>query len=349
MGPAWRHLGGLDINVGAFSSGADLPRLPSGSAGGSLIPPLTGYANRTYLDGFVFIDDSTENPNSFLPGTTGYWGYSSDSQVRDGALQYQSGGYSKTSASQSIRRFPEENLDEFEVPALHLQFDLLRPAAPNLKLGASVGFLVSSGDSELSATTFRASQRLDRSVVSVADIYDLQGVIPPLAPYSGSFSHPGTAPLIDNIPSRRIISQQSTTSQETHFFNEVDVQVDLDIYTLSIGPMLEWDCGPLSLNASAGLALNLASWRISHREQLFQATASGRRSINQWDSSSTGTDLLPGFYSQVSASFAISRPWAVSFFGRYDWNASLEERVGPSSLSVDLSGFTLGGALTFSF
>ena len=47
--------------------------------------------------------------------------------------------------------------------------------------------------------------------------------------------------------------------------------------------------------------------------------------------------------------WTITENWLFSAFGRYDWSDSLSGSVGSSSFSVDLSGYTLGGAFTFAF
>ena len=88
-GPAYRHFGGVDFDTGFYSTAAMFPVLvPQLSAGraDSLealgLGSTSAFADRTYGDGFVFMDDNTSAPNSFLPGTTASWGYQNDSQVQ---------------------------------------------------------------------------------------------------------------------------------------------------------------------------------------------------------------------------------------------------------------------------
>ena len=98
--PSYRSLGGVDFRSDFYSSPAFLPRLPpsilvrhSEGIRGSGVGPVDSFVDRRYRDGFGFIDGNTTNPESFLPGTTAYWGHVSDflSSGRKSALLRGSG------------------------------------------------------------------------------------------------------------------------------------------------------------------------------------------------------------------------------------------------------------------
>lgn len=355
-GGAYRHFGGVDFQTGSLSAAGLLPvlrpRLTGGrgdSAASLGIGPTTGFADRMYRDGFVFMDDDTSSADSFLPGTTAYWGYQSATQVQDGRLNYHGGEYATSASRDDQTSLPGDWSDDLDGFAPVVEIEALLPLSPHFSLGGTFGFMFSSIDTTHSATTFRASQQLVETAFSVTDHYDLQGVVPPAAPYAGTFTHPGTAPLIDNIPSRRSFTSAGAASQSATFFNTVEETFDLDLSALSLGPTLKWDYGRLFFAGRCGLALNVASWEAGAVERLYRDSAGRRTQIRRWDHESSGTKVLPGLFLQAAAGFQINQSWSVSLFGRRDWSETLRGTVGPSSFSADLSGYTIGGAIVKTF
>jgi hypothetical protein len=352
-GAAYRHFGGVDFQSGSLSSAALLPalrpRLGGGLGNRSTIGSATDFADRTYQDGFVFKDDDTTRLDSFLPGTTAYWGYQSASQVQGGSLHYRGGTTRSSQQQESEASFAEDWSGDLDGFAPVLELEALRLLTPHLSLGGTFGFMFTSLDAAHSATTFRASRQLTESALSVTDSYDLQGVIPPAAPYAGTFTHPGTAPLIDNIPSRRTQQEVGADSQSATFFNTVDETFGLDLSTLSLGPTLQWEQGRLSFTGRLGLALNIARWKAGAVERLYQDSGGTRTQLRRWDHHSSGTDVLPGFFLQAAAAYQFHPAWSISVFGRRDWSETLRGTVGPSSFSADLSGYTVGAVIVKTF
>ena len=356
IGAAYRNLGNIDFDSGAYSTPGLLPTLqpalgPGGASNisGLGVGALGSFANRTYLDGYVFIDGATADPSSFLPGTTAYWGYQSDSQVRDGSLYFSGGKYS-TSSSQSVTSSTPSDWSsgiDGASPVLELEGRLRLD--DHWSVGGAVSFLYISADSSHSATSFRASQSLSESVFTVNDRYDLQGVIPPLAPYAGTLISPGTAPLIDNIPTERIITQTEGAIQTADFFNQVSESLKIHLYTLSLGPTVHYAADKFSFTGGAGLVVNVADWKSSFDEKLNQTVGGSTKELKTWRDRSGKQEILPGLYLQGSAGYQFTDHWQFSVFGRYDWSESLEGNVGPSSFSADLSGYTLGASVTFTF
>ncbi|HWB02506.1 MAG TPA: hypothetical protein VG796_05730 [Verrucomicrobiales bacterium] len=356
-GIGYRNLGGIDFNTGWNSSAALLPPLQSQTPGGrpSRIEDLTvgsetAFANRTYLDGFVNIDGSTENPNSFLPGTTAFWGYQSDAQVQDGNLRFNGGEYatSVSSADSSTQSGDWSSDMEGLTPVLELQ--ALYSLSPELRAGGRLTFMFTKFDADNQATTFRSTQSLTGTVFTVTDLYNLRGVIPPAAPYAGTLNSSGTAPLIDNIPSQRIITAGTPVVQSAVYENSVEESVDLSLSTLSLGPTIEYARGDFSFSGSFGLALNFANWDASSQERLFQTAAGAPRTqVREWRDHRSGTDVLPGFFITAAGSRRLNDQWEVSLFGRYDWSKELSEGVGASRFSADPGGCSLGGTITFKF
>ncbi len=356
QGAAHRSLGDISFNSGSFSNVSVLPPAMLGPSAGMVtriedlgIGPTNAFADRTYLDGFVFIDSQTANPASFLPGTTAFWGYDSNSQIVGDNLFFSGGSYTTFSAT-ALRTVSDSDWnDEIDGAAPVIELEVLKPLNGRFSIGAMAGFLFLSQDSVNSATNFRAIQNQTGSTFAVSDRYALQGVIPPLAPYAGTFTSPGTAPLIDNIPTERIITDAGTTVGSTDFFNQVSESLNLDFYTLSLGPVIRYDTGGLFFTSSLGFALNIADWDAGFSERLNQSSAGATTVVNSWQASSGGTKLLPGLYLQGSAGYQFSEHWAASVTGRYDWCESLRASVGASDFQVDLSGYTLEVGVTYTF
>jgi hypothetical protein len=356
VGAAYRNLGDIDFNSGAYSSPGLLPTLQpilgAGRASGIDelgVGALGAFADRSYVDGFVFIDGATADPSSFLPGTTAYWGYQSDNQVRNGSLYYSGGEYSTFSSQSSNSSTPSDWSSGIDGASPVLELEGLLPIDDHWSVGGAVSFLFISADSSNSATSFRALRSMSESSFAVNDRYDLQGVIPPLAPYGGTLISPGTAPLIDNIPTERIISQTGDSIQTANFFNEVSESIKIHLYTLSLGPTLHYDTDKFDFSGGLGLAVNVADWNSSFDEKLNQTSGGSTTELRKWRDRSGDKEILPGFYVQGSAGYQITDHWQFSVFGRYDWSESLEGNVGPSSFSAELGGYTLGGSVTFTF
>jgi hypothetical protein len=355
-GPSYRSLGGVDFRSDSYSSSAFLPRLrPSISvrhsegSQGSDVGPVDSFADRRYRDGFVFIDDNTTNPESFLPGTTAYWGHVSDSQVQDGSLRYSGGDYRTLSFLSGGSSSDADWSSDLDGASPVFELGAFYPVTGHLRLGGMMSFLFSNFDASHSSAPFHAFQTLKESFFSVSDWYDLQGVTPPEAPYSGSFDHPGTAPLIDNLPSQRRNLPGGSSRQSATYINQVEESLKIDLYTFSFGPTLRFDAGRFALSGSLGLAVNVAAWEASFQERLYQEAPGARKQLREWSDRRGDTDILPGFFLQGSAGYDVNDHWQVSVFGRYDWSESLTRSIGPSDFSADFGGFTLGGGLTFTF
>jgi hypothetical protein len=355
-GPSYRSLGGVGFRSGHYSAASMVAPVQPLHAGyqqtgqeTSNAGPATSFADRRYRNGFVFIDDSTATPGSFLPGTTAYWGYEDNSQVRSGDLEYDAGVYRDSRGSEDSAAYPRTWESDLAGGAVALHAEAIYELPNGLRVGGSLGYLLMTQNISRSGSTFSGSLKLNERLFSVSDLYDLQGVVPPVAPYAGTFSHPGTAPLIDNIPSERRYTRTADASQTVDFANRIQQSFDLTLHTISLGPVVEYQRGSLSASVSLGLALNVAAWDAGFRESL-QRTQGGRTTRQRsWQRSSSGTDLLPGFFLQGNMAWQLSERWSVSAFGRWDWCGDLEGEVGPAEFSADLGGATVGGSVTITF
>jgi hypothetical protein len=316
-GAMWRNIGKLSVD----------PNLQSSRFSNRFFVAPTGagesgvYANRTYDDGFVNIGAAT--PAS---GLTTNWGYQNDSQVSGDALNYTlSGG-----AAQSMPGPTGDDEDSTAAPFLEISY--LRPIRPNLIAGFSANLSFAGLDG-------RAASAMTNDSVSITDQYALRGVIPPSAPYSGSFTGPG--PLIDNRPTSRDYILTPNGGSSYQFAH------DTDLYSLALGSEIHWQpADSFYLGIGLGAVVNLADWSASWNMPLPDASGSGSTMIG---ASNSGGDFLWGFYLKGSGGYRINTQWSIEGFYRYDWNETLRNSVGSSSFDLGLSGWSAGLGVVYRF
>lgn len=351
VGSSYRSMGGIRFDTGSFSGSAVLPQLVPSSSVNNPFGPETGFADRTYDNGFVFQDINTGNPGAFLPGTTAFWGYNDNSQVQGGNLVFTGTGtsnvFSETIANASA---PSWKRDHEGAVTPSLDITGMVDMGKGWHLGASFGFMAPRMKAGGSSTTFRGTQQSRQYTNTVTDTYALQGVIPPLAPYAGTFNPGGPMPVIDNEPTSRALLSNLAGMQTATFSNSIEESLQLNFYTFSLGPVLEMQRGRWSLGGSMGFAMNIVDWRASFKENLTGTTDAGTTtSVGAWEATKSDLDVLGGLYLQWQAGFSIAPGWSVNAFGRHDWMSSLSAPVGPSTYKSVLDGFTFGGGIQFRF
>lgn len=192
--------------------------------------PATGAYNRNYHDGVVYQDtrtivDANGNTTPVAPdGKTNTWAYLDDSQLLDGGLIAMN-SYSAQITDSSVRSKDTGNSYGVE---LTVSRDMGKVFNTRLHWGIVGG--VSMND--LSASMHDSVQA---TITRTTDIYSLDGVVPPAAPYSAptSYSSPvvdangnpqydasgnplsqvvDSSVLIDNQPLKRTTTTQSNTT-----------------------------------------------------------------------------------------------------------------------------------------
>jgi hypothetical protein len=189
------------FNVKASITGAR-PLLPSG----------------VYDNGFVLPDIG-----GTASGKTWNWGYNSSGQLAGGQLIL--------SRLDNVASFGQQNLDvsnpllggEIIGGAYLLEFNIGKRAA---RLGIELGYSFSSFSSKMN---FSSSSEAANLTVGA---YDLNGVVPPEAPYAGNPQGPG--PLINLDPS----SFTTTTSPGSTAFQGT---LESSLHELRLGPAIELD------------------------------------------------------------------------------------------------------------
>lgn len=345
-GAIFRNIG--DVNFRTGISPNNIPNLFGGNTFTEPpgIGPLGATANRTYDDGFV-------NNGAGTPGTglTTFWGHNNASQVQGGNMVYsRAGGERREVTRRDIAAGTSWSDDAGWEAGPFLELTYTLDIAPNLSAGIAINFSsVKIGGSQGGLNTLSQFQQLDVYAVTAVDTYSLGGIVPPNAPFVGSFAGPG--PLINNIPDSRALPENLASTTTAQFVDSVRDDLALDLHTLGIGSNVNWMPGPqLLLAAQFGVALNLADWKGQRDELITQSNNGGPAGVfSRRTARIDARDIVAGVYLQGNLAWILNDRWAIQGFARYDWNQELKGMIGPSSFTVDLSGWSLGAGARFSF
>jgi hypothetical protein len=367
-GPVWRggmHMRGRGSSYvqdgGVYSgSGTIAPTAIESTPSGLGADTGSGYADRTFDDGFVFIDPSTSDN-----GDTWYWGYNSAGQYDSGAgtLSFHR-RYSTTSSVYGERYAAAATVDS----ALDVE-EAMQGAGVGIalerRLGGGEGRLsvaIATGldavwgiNGRAAATTFEGTatrEQLRQDYTTSVDgtfTYDLMGVVPPTAPYRGSYDGPG--PLLRNQPHSVSYSDavtaaggtvvQSRSTSQGH--NRVDLDVNATLYALWLGPSVAFRAGQRAqVDLRPQVSLNLVNAQVNRTEDWYQTSAGQAGLENSWNDSESCTSFIPGYGLYGRILFSLGGGWMAGATGGYDWLIEdCEATVGPSKVALDLSGYTL--------
>ncbi|MFC7338217.1 hypothetical protein ACFQY0_13565 [Haloferula chungangensis] len=342
-GPAIRNIGTLKINSG-YRSGGVIP--PSFVGSSSLTEPNVGAESSTddrfYNDGYVRQDAGTSTD-----GNTWYWGYDNAAQVQDKQLAYSATGYqSILRDSYSIPSFGASSRDSLRGFSPHIQVDARGPQKLwGFQLGFSGGFDFTHVDQSLAYSNYSGNQFRDDYRLDYVDSYDLNGVIPPLAPYFGTLGGPG--PVIGNVPTSRSITPVLLFTDTASFSNQVWSSIDINVFSFTVGPTLTRSWGPLSMSLQGGLIFNIYDWDAQQGERLTGSNSSGTSTVANWAEGDSGTKFRPGLYGQADISYDVGNNWAIGCYFRVDTAAEFRAQAGPSTFKVDPSGYSAGFQLRY--
>ncbi len=344
-GVSWRNIGEIGFRTGI--SDFTIPGLfqPS-SIPVPGIGPAEGPADRIYDNGFV-------RPDARATRTTDY-GYNELGQIQGSTLSFTaSGGENQevTRSSTAAETGWNEDADQVSAPYLKLSYqgDLGNgwTAGPSI----NVSFAEING-SRRGLNTISAREQMDTFDITATDIYDISGLdLPREVPYTGAPNI--VAPLVPNQPvaGSRLLTPTLRTSDLALWNDTIDESLDLDTWSLAFGAEASYRFdNRFYASVGAGFALNAASWKATRSNQLLQQINNGDPVVI--DSSSAdniGSSILWGFYLQASAGYQLNESWSLEVNLRHDHTEDLSGSVGGSSFDVDLSGFSAGLGLGYSF
>lgn len=276
--------------------------------------PLPGAAVREYDDGFVRPDISGST-------TTTNWSYQNDSQydpADGGSLAFSITDVPGTASG----RETDDALAGFEMFASRDMgtFQLGREQA-------SWGLI---GRLNYANIDIQSNSTLTLDGRRMTDTFPLNGVIPPLAPYTGSFSGPG--PLLGTMPVQEMLLVPGGASVSG--FRELEA----NLFALSAGPWISFTpFEKFHLQLEAGVTLAVIDGDYRQRSTTAFGGTTGTSTSRGGDSA-----VVPGFYAGGTASYDFNSRWS-GFAGlRYQYLDDYEVRAGGSEASLSFSQSFIG-------
>ncbi len=286
-----------------------------------------GGKNYDYDNGFVHVDSSGN-----LGGQTWNWGFDNDSQIDPAGA----GSVSYTlTRSLSDASCDERNEAETGVEA-YGYYDMGAARIPGLSLpNATWGF---RSGVHYAHVDIGNSANLAASTQVLTDRFSLGGIIPPLAPFAGSFNGPG--PLIGDSPDRSFSPGASALVSGSR-------ELDVHLTTLSFGSYLEIPLSPrVSMTVEGGFNAGIASGSYDYLSN----TTVGGLGTRTSTGSESDTSILPGVYFGMSGIYQINDDWAIQASGRYQYMDSYDVNANGSSASLSFdSAFVLSLGALYSF
>lgn len=317
LGAGYAPLLGLDVDfkgLGNFRTGIQAP-------------PTGGGVDYDYDDGFVHLDSSGN-----AGGKTWNWGYENAGQL-DPA---NGGSISYTLTSSVANAGVGENNEAESGVECYGYYDMGAVGISGLKEhGATWGF---RGGLHYARVNVENQSTLASATTTQTDRYNLDGVIAPLAPYSGSFNGPG--PLISDSPNRSVAAGPQALIDGAR-------ELDVHLTTLSFGSYLEIPvCHHFNVTLEGGLNAGIASGSYDFQSAT-AITGLGTRNSSGSDSDTT---VLPGVYLGLSGIYQLNESWAIQAAGRYQYmdHFDLEANGSTANLSFD-SAFVVSLGVLYSF
>jgi hypothetical protein len=199
-----------------------------------LMGPQVGYADRDYIDGFVYMDLGTDDPETDTIGLTWFWGYENDSQYSGASVSFHSAPFTDYRTT-GVPMDPDQIEERVNMSGINLtasrRFWQRGSVAAGLSLGGSV---------YRSRSVVHTVQRLAARETSVTrqylDTYQASVVPFPGAPYENTLEGPGY--LLRNEPDIRSLQTLDSTRRDWMVESRHDVEVQ--VMDVRLGPSLWW-------------------------------------------------------------------------------------------------------------
>ncbi len=297
--------------------------------------PRVGPENRTYDDGFVKVDISGN-----AGASTWNWGYNTAGQFNpaDGTLAAPNTGASSLAfhSVSSLADGQTRGSRDQMVPGFELAYEeVLGRWHISEKRRANIGILCSAGFMRLGQ---RDSGSLAGLVGLTTDKYLPGAVLPPLAPYAGSFGTAG--PLIPDAPAERAVAPVAATGSVLN-------KLDGSLYGFNIGPFIEFPLhDKVSLTLGGGLGVVYANTAYTWSETvvvpgIVTAARSGRVSADDW--------LFSGI-ARANLYVALNEAWSWEIGLAYQYAGNSRSSVQGRTANLKLDGIlTVNTGLNYAF
>jgi hypothetical protein len=263
---------------------------------GSIPPPIGagGAVNRDYNDGYVDVDISGNAGNK-----TWNWGYQNANQINGNTLSLHasSGGGTLT-----------DNSDP------NLGFDLNYARDLGHTDWGRWGFKVALGYTRINV---KDDQSLNGQ--NITDQYNLGGIMPPNAPYSGNAKGPGV--LINSIPTSRTSDPILITGSRS---------LDATVGDFRLGPFVDFNLTKrLSLELGGGLDVGLVDSTFT-----FSETAVGQATVT---GDNKRTECLAGGYAEAGFAYRIWHSASIYAGAQFQYLGDFQQSEAGRGADLDLT------------
>lgn len=263
-----------------------------------------GILNRNYDDGYVRVDSG-----GIGSGGTWNWGYQNASQVSGDTLVFHSDQLA------TVPLEAEQDSDDIR-PGIEV---IYQRVFGKFFLGGHWGFEGSIGYTDLDIEDNSSANGV---LTHITDTYDLNGVVPPTAPYNGTFDGPG--PILSTIPTR-------TTPTEAAFTTSHQ-QLSGYVIGVRLGPFFEWNLGKRFAVAFSG-GLVLAPTKIDYEFSETTSVSGGPPTTIRGESDAT--DLLYGHYVAGTLHCNLTRSWGLFASAQFQTLNELEQKVAGRTATLE--------------
>lgn len=364
-GYQWRQLGSVGWRPGGPAQHS-IPWLvdrPGRSSSSATLPSL-GIGDHVYDDGYVRVGANTAHT-----GNTEFWGYSNASQydnvdfnlslhktLNNTVSNTLAGMSSRAGAGWSNELEGSGVFTSLESPDLYAW--VFEHGSASLSLESSYTF-AENGTSQFVGHLYSVLQhsvKVSKATAegSLLDVYSVNGVKVPAAPYAGTFG--GSGPQIGNAPNPflRVVTpgsgatSTSTSSLTALLYSNAVESFHADLHSFSLGPKFSVDMDRVRLGWGLGLAINVASWEADSQERLYLSEkGGGARLLQERDMHESATDVLAGFCLESTCQVTLTQNASLFLACRYDWSQNLGAGVGSSNFHFDPGGWSVLAGFSF--
>ena len=299
------------------------------------VGPADGYADRTYQDGFVNMDVATLND-----ALTWYWGYANPAQYNAAAdtLSFHGGNGGSRVARTTTMNETVDVTDDTEGAGVRAEFGRKVYGKGQISLDVCGGVQgIWNLENSQSGSTY--SETITSRRYTVDDVYALEGVIPLPAPYEGTYNGPG--PLIPNIPTSR--QQQGGGGSSVTAENDIHIDTEADLESLWLGARASWKGnGPLVIFLQPFVSFNYLDLSAKRTEQFNKVYADGSvKTLNEWKDDESESEWLLGAGVSVGGRVSLNKDWFVDLSMMYENVEEGDVDVGPNTVTMDPSGYSV--------
>lgn len=278
-------------------------------------PAGSALSNRIYLNGYNRVDSSNNLGEGApgLPSRTGYFGFTSNSQVNLAA---------DTLAMNLILPGNDPYFGDSGVrgkASLELNYQIMRKT----EQGARWGLELRVGQLDLD---YSNAATLAVPVNVLTDTYRLGGVVPPVAPYAAGYTVIPFTPRIGDVPTRSLAAAQAEVAGSRH------IVIDGWIYRAG-GVWRVADRPKFKLELHGGLALLDQSASFALTESYAVGSLSGLSVSSTYERSKS----LLGWYAGGLARWQLSEHWSAVGGGDYLDAGKFSLHAQKASVRIDLS------------